>query len=158
MPLDPLRGYSADGRVNIIVGIAVGGTSDSWANPPGTNTPDQRLAAATGEGMSRWNKATDNGGNKTNFYFDSFTGTQPVTSVDIVIVKRPKRDSAGNLHHEAEMETGGGRPFKLLLREDVVARMSDEDLAGLIAHELGHRIGLSNSDCSGTIMRDSLEA
>lgn len=50
-PIDPAHGLSADGRVRLLVGIAVGTASDSWANPPGTNIPNQRLAEAAGNGM-----------------------------------------------------------------------------------------------------------
>jgi hypothetical protein len=89
-PLDPAHGYSADGRVKILVGIAVGNGDQSWANPPGSTTPNQRLAAAAGQGMSMWNRATDSQGNKTNYYFDTISGTQPITSLDIVIVKSPQ--------------------------------------------------------------------
>jgi hypothetical protein len=39
-PLDPARGYSADGRVKVVVGITVGSSGDSWASPPGTTTPN----------------------------------------------------------------------------------------------------------------------
>lgn len=55
------------------------------------------------------------------------------------------------------METGGTRPYKLLVREDVVGRMTDSDLAGLFAHELGRRIGLANTECPGTIMQKADE-
>jgi hypothetical protein len=36
------------------------------------------------------------------------------------------------------METGGGRPFKLFVREDVVNRMDDTNLTAYFAHELAH--------------------
>jgi hypothetical protein len=36
-PLDPAKGRSADGRVRIVVGIAVGPGGATWGNPPGTN-------------------------------------------------------------------------------------------------------------------------
>jgi len=67
-PLDPARGYSADGRVKIVVGIAVGNGSDSRASPPGTTTSNQRPAAAAGQGMTMWNNATDSQGNNINYY------------------------------------------------------------------------------------------
>ena len=130
-PLDPAHGYSADGRVKLVVGIAVGNGSESWASPAGTTIPNQRLAAAAGQGMAMWNSATDSQGNKTNYYFGTVSGTQPVTSVDIVIVKRPLRDGDGNINPEGEMETGGGRPYKLFVREDVVDRMNDTNLAAI---------------------------
>lgn len=152
-PLDPARGYSADGRVKIVVGIAVGNSADSWANPPGTSTPDPRLAAAAGQGMTMWNNATDSQGQKTNYYFDTVSGTQPVNNVDIVIVKRPFLNEEGQPNVEGEMETGGGRPFKLFIREDVIGRINDTNLAGFVAHELGHRIGLADTRCAGTLMQ-----
>jgi hypothetical protein len=49
-PLSSARGTSTDGRVKIVVGIAVGNGDESWANPPGTAIPNQRLAAAAGRG------------------------------------------------------------------------------------------------------------
>ena len=154
-PLTAAHGLSADGRVKIVVGIMVGSVGDSWANPPGTNIPDPRLAAAAGQGMTMWNNATDSNGNKINYYFDTITGSQPVNSVDVVIVKVPRFNSDGTENEAAEMETGGGRPYKLLVREDLVARMGDADLAGMVAHELGHRIGLDNKECAGTIMQQA---
>lgn len=144
-PLTAAHGLSADGRVKIVVGIMVGSVGDSWANPPGTNIPDPRLAAAAGQGMTMWNNATDSQGQKTNYYFSTISGTQPVTNVDIVIVKRPMENEEGEPNAEGEMETGGGRPFKLFVREDVIGRMNDTNLAGFVAHELGHRIGLANT-------------
>jgi hypothetical protein len=82
------------------------------------------------------------------------SGTQPVTSVDIVIVKRPLRDGNGNPNPEGEMETGGGRPFKLFVREDLLDRMNDTNLAAVVAHELAHRIGLADTQCGGTLMQN----
>ena len=152
-PLTALHGHSADGRVKILVGISVGGGPDSWAHPPGTTIAQQKLAEAAGQGMGMWNGAIDDDGNKTNFFFDTIRGTQPASSVDIVIVKSPMRDSDGEPNPVAEMETGGRRPYKLFVREDMVDSMSASDLAGLFAHELGHRIGLENTDCAGTIMQ-----
>jgi len=144
---------SADGRVRVLVGVLVGPSSESWANPPGTTTADPLLAAAAGRGMSMWNAATDASGNRTNYYFDTISGTQPPSSVDIIIVKGPKRDATGVESPVAQMETGGGRPYKLIVREDMLTKMSPSDLGGLFAHELGHRIGLSNKNCAGTIMQ-----
>ncbi|MBA3242267.1 MAG: hypothetical protein H0T60_13645 [Acidobacteria bacterium] len=134
-PLDPAHGFSSDGRVKVLVGIKVGPASDSWSNPPGTTIADHAVAAAAAQGMSMWNGATDNDGNKTNYYFDTISGTQPVNSVDIVIVKSPRLNSTGSINPEAEMETGGGRPYKLFVREDMLVKMSASDLNGLFAHE-----------------------
>jgi hypothetical protein len=105
-----------------------------------------------------WNTATyptPLGDMKSHYYFESVTGVQPVSSVDIVVVKRPQFDSTGRQNEVAEMETGGSRPFKLFVREDVLAKMSDEDLAGMFAHEFGHRVGLDNKNCQGTIMQQA---
>lgn len=141
--------------MRVLVGILVGPSGDSWANPPGTTTPDHTLATAAARGMSMWNAATDSNGNRSNYYFDTISGTQPVSSVDIIVVKGPRRDANGNENPPAHMETGGGRPYRLLVREDMLAKMSASDLAGLFAHELGHRIGLGNKDCAGTIIATS---
>jgi len=95
-PLGAAHGYSSDGRVKILAGIEIGPQGESWANPPGTNTPDQRLAAAAARGMYMWDRAIDNNGQHVPFYFDTITGTQPITSLDIVIVKRPLVNPEGD--------------------------------------------------------------
>src|SRR5215213_9235981 len=79
-PLTAAHGLSADGRINLLVGIAVGSTSDSWANPLGTTFPNQRLAAAAANGMGMWNKATDSDGSKTSFYFDTIGRTRAASA------------------------------------------------------------------------------
>jgi hypothetical protein len=152
-PLDSARGHSADGRVKILVGIAVGPASHAWASPPGSFTPAPQVGTAVSSAMSMWNNARDTNGNTTRYYFDTISGTGSTSSVDIIVVKRPRVDSSGLVNPEAEMETGGSRPFKLFLREDMLGKMSAADLAGLFAHEFGHRIGLDNTNCSGTIMQ-----
>jgi len=47
------------------------------------------------------------------------------------------------------MDTSGGRPFKLHIREDMAYRMDMDDLQALVAHELGHRPGLGNNADAG---------
>ena len=64
-PLDPAKGLSKDGRVRIVVGIAVGPGGASWSNPPTTNIADPTVATAVGKGMGMWNDATDNHGAKS---------------------------------------------------------------------------------------------
>jgi hypothetical protein len=81
-----------------------------------------------------------------------------LAQTDILIVKAP---SSSN--NAAWMDTGGGRPFKLHIREDMLYRMDMDDLQALVAHELGHRVGLGNNidvgDCStaASIMHRLLE-
>ena len=149
-----MHGTSSDGRIKLIVGIVVGASAESWAEPPGSNIPDARLANAAGQAMGMWNAATDADGKSNHYYFDSVKGTQPSSSVDVIIVKRPTvNPSTGRTNPEGQMETGGTRPFKLFVREDVLGKLSQEDLRGFIAHELGHRIGLADSECAGSLMQ-----
>lgn len=153
-PLEPLHGYSADGRRRVLVGISVGPTGESWADPPGGTVPNQALATAAGKAMSMWNNAADEDGNKIQYYFDTISGIQPSSSVDILIVRRPRLDANGHENEVAEMETAGGRPYKVYVREDMVQRMSPADLAGMFAHEFGHRIGIGEPDSAcATIMK-----
>lgn len=112
-PFAPNHGY-IDGRVKVLVGIQVGSSNGSWANPPGTNVPNQQIATAIGQAMGMWNNQVTDSGEHINYFFDTITGTQPANSVDIVVVKRPVYDSTGALNELAEMETGGTRPFQTL--------------------------------------------
>ena len=81
-----------------------------------------------------------------------------LAQTDILIVKAPA--SSDKI---AWMDTVQGPPFKLHIREDMAYRMDMEDLKALLAHELGHRLGLGNNidaaDCTtaASIMHHAME-
>lgn len=156
-PMQPRHGETGDGRRIINVAIRVGSGSESWASVPGGTAANGAISRAVGEGMGKWNSSSCSmciPPEPLKYYFG--TTTDPA-QVDILVVKMPHYDQFGHENAPARMETGGSPPYKLFVREDIVSVMGAEDMAAMMAHEIGHRIGLAHSsECNGSIMMGSV--
>lgn len=145
----PLGGHgaAADGRRILNVYI-----DPSWNDTSGT--PNGIISTAVSSASLKWNNAVDNTSNpghsyKTNYYFQPNQSDHP----DFVIVKGAITDS-----QIAHIDLGS-YPHTITIRADMVNKLSLNDIAAFIAHEFGHRIGVSeatnSSNCgsSDSIMR-----
>jgi hypothetical protein len=120
-------------------------TTAGW----GATTP-QLIWQATQKAINQWNSARDSSGNPTGYYFvldqDNFTQT---ANADITIT----RDSTDPyLSSNIQNEPGSSVRTNIVninprytTPGDPAASISAEDLAGSIAHEFGHLMGLVNN-------------
>lgn len=100
--------------------------------------------------VQQWNNTTDNGqanGNHIGYFLNQ---NQSTTTPDIVIVKVP----AGSLNHgRADAGTGpqvgtDGKPIpgkRMIMVDERALNYDPARLAALIAHEIGHALGLGDS-------------
>ena len=99
-------------------------------------TPDVKIDHAIAGGMNKWNTTNDTTGKPSAYFFQA---TPPGGQPDFVFVK------------ENDMSKPIARidltnyPHKIYLRSDAHAGMDVDCIAALVAHELGHRIGLANA-------------
>lgn len=146
-PLGGGHGTAADGRRILNVYI-----DPSWNDTSGA--PNSVLSTAVSSASLKWNNAVDNVSNpghsyKTNYYFQPTQSDHP----DFVIVKGAITDP--NIAH-IDL---GSYPHTITIRADLIGKLSLDDIAAAIAHEFGHRIGVSEatntSNCgsSDSIMR-----
>lgn len=145
------------------VALRTGNGPDSWGVTGNNSTPDPTIASAAAAAMNMWNDARDLGSStgRTNSIYHLESPSNPTNlGTDILIVRDPS-----TAQFPGFMDTRTGPPYKLHIREDMLYRMNMADLQALIAHEIGHRLGLANSENGGpgcsttgpTIMRESRE-
>ncbi len=122
---------------------------------PGVN--NSKVTAGIDGAAQKWNDARDTTSNPPNSYTTPYffqSGTYEQADFRIVAVSGTTGPPA-NINLEAY-------PHEIRIRSDVLTNLNAADLAAMIAHELGHRIGLANWDqepsCAGvgaTIMNGS---
>jgi hypothetical protein len=126
---------------------------DNWNSGTGL---DSRIVSATQTAANRWNTAIDDVSHPTeryttNYFFEIKADRY---QADFILAK----SFSGAC---ASIDTGS-YPHVVRVRADLIDSLTTGQLAGLIAHELGHRIGLANayddSACStsATIMNGTI--
>lgn len=154
VPLLGHGGQPGDGRrrINVRIGTNWGVPTNSnvWNGVNGYHDPSDTSNNMNGA-IDKWNIATDGppNFNKTIYYFRGYQTDD--SSVDILITKGLPGWSAC-----AEIQIAHGLPYTIVLNADA-ANWPADWVASIIAHELGHAIGLGNYDqttdpCSNTIM------
>jgi hypothetical protein len=149
------HGTTADGRTKINVQISFSGTG-SW-NDPGTSTTNANIWNGVNNANANWNNQTS-GGQHINYSL-GVDQTVSQANVDVRIVQgnltpptigqtRGTKDSAGNV----------GPPFTIILVPGA-QNWTASYLQSVIAHEIGHLLGLAHSPgfntCGHTIMNHS---
>jgi len=134
----------ADGRRGINVFIQGGTGPDSWDVSPGVT--GNHIWGAVEDARDKWNTATDTTSDpgttkKPPYYFHENQGGG-VANADIVIVK----DSSVSYANTDK----GGPPAYMRINPTWAATLTQEQLAAVIAHEVGHPLGLGNAYENGT--------
>ena len=121
---------------------------------PGVN--QSKVIAAIDGAAQKWNDARDTVSNPPNSYTTPYfftSGSYEEADFRVVAVNGGQDPAFIDLEHY---------PHEIKIRTDVLNNLSAADLAAMIAHEVGHRIGLANWDkeknCAGvgaTIMNGS---
>jgi hypothetical protein len=146
-----------DGSPRRVLNIFIENSSvspDNWNSGGGL---DPRIVSATQTAATRWNTAIDDVSHPTeryttNYFFEIKTDRY---QADFILAKT----FTGKC---ASIDTSS-YPHVIRVRADLIDRLTTSQLAGLIAHELGHRIGLANAyddpDCSlsSTIMNGTID-
>jgi hypothetical protein len=106
-------------------------------------TQAQQSSASQGAAAAadRWNNATDGAGNNAPYYVES---APDANNTDFII--RIGNPGGGC----AQIDTAV-YPHVITLSANQLNQVNDE-VAGAIAHEFGHRFGLAESNCNNTIM------
>ncbi len=141
----PMTGHGAapdsSGRRNVNVQIA-----GSWNNP-GTATTNANVWNGVRDGSLDWNNATQTGapgGQATNYYFNLDQGAAS-GDVDVrVVLGNP---GTGNLASTSGTRDAAGNvtgPYTVTLPA-AASGWSADFLRSVIAHELGHTIGLAHA-------------
>lgn len=105
---------------------------------PGAN--NSKVAGAINGASQKWNDARDNTSNPPNVYTTSYFFTAgSYDSADVIIVATSA--TLDGAPANIDLTT---YPHVISIRSDILNSLSGEDLAAIIAHELGHRIGLGN--------------
>jgi hypothetical protein len=88
----------------------------------------------------KWNNARDTHSNPPNSYTTPyFVESGSFAQADFRVVSAPNTGPPARINLESY-------PHEIQIRSDVLANLSAADLAAMIAHEIGHRIGLANSN------------
>ena len=121
---------------------------------PGVN--QSKVIAAINGAADKWNNARDTESNPPNSYTTPYfftSGTYEEADFRVVATGNSGDPAFIDLEHY---------PHEIKIRSDVLTNLSAADLAAMIAHELGHRIGLANwnqerscADVGATIMNGS---
>ena len=122
---------------------------------PGVN--NSKVTAGIDSAAQKWNDARDTTSNPPNSYTTPYffqSGSYEQADFRVVAVSGTSGPPA-HINLEAH-------PHEIRIRSDVLTNLNAADLAAMIAHEVGHRIGLANWDqepnCPGvgaTIMNGS---
>jgi hypothetical protein len=138
----PGHGPGSGGRRIILTKIETAGQY-SWSDQPGGGTNPKiwnglnGCVGCPGAGaIEQWNNTTDASGNKTYYYFQNDQNLSP----DILIEKRIPQDPGACM----SIVRSGSPPHSLKIPPGT-ENHSHAAIAGGIAHEIGHRIGLHDS-------------
>ena len=111
--------------------------NDIPASVSPTNSAKTATAINTASGM--WNDARDTTSNPPNIYTTSYFFQQGSYELADFIV-----GSTANLSTAAAHIDMSVHPHRITIRSDVLNLLTADELAAVIAHEVGHRIGLAN--------------
>jgi hypothetical protein len=138
----PGHGPGPGGRRIILIKIETAGQY-SWSDQPGGGTNPKiwnglnGCVGCPGAGaIEQWNNTTDASGNKTYYYFQNDQNLSP----DILIEKRIPQDPGACM----SIVRSGSPPHSLKIPPGT-ENHSHAAIAGGIAHEIGHRIGLHDN-------------
>src|SRR5262245_16736300 len=141
-------GYSDDSRQTLRIAVDTTGMSTAQIN-----------AAVTGQiaVMNNWNAATDGTANEDNKIPYKFEGasTTDITDTDFIIRIGTPSGGCGDMNT-------GVFPHVITISASLLAT-APENIAALLSHELGHRMGLDNATgtvacgASTTIMRGQID-
>ncbi|MDQ3744485.1 MAG: M57 family metalloprotease [Acidobacteriota bacterium] len=158
----PMAGHGAapdgSGRLNVNVQIAYSG-SGSWTNPSTGSTYDSIWNGVRDASLD-WNNATQTGtpdGQATNYYFNLNQGASS-SDVDVrVVLGNPGTNALASTAYSYKDSNGDVHgPYTITLPASA-ASWPPNFLRSVIAHELGHTIGLAHAyknyrKCGATIM------
>ena len=143
----PLNGHgpASDGRR--IINVYINGT---WDNPPGSHNTETNIYNGTMDAINLWNGALDTGCNPPtvkNGYFLVLNQGGGEGVADIVILKNNDVRCAV----QQSIDLAHTPPDKINL-QDKVKNLPREQVATLIAHEMGHSLGLTEPNFGGCNM------
>jgi hypothetical protein len=132
------HGVAPDGSGRRVIKIRIDG---SWDASPGQTYPTiyNGVVAA----INAWNTATDQYGNTTGYYFEL---SQNASDADIVVVKGDT-----TLLTDCAEITRVGPPYTMTLPQ-YTKDLDPAVISGRTKHEIGHPLGLANSDSCTSIM------
>lgn len=124
--------------------------SSGTTDPKAWNATTCALRGSSDLGVNGWNNAVGtNSTSRIGYFLKLSDSTQQATTADITF----RRDYPTDPNAVAEVTTNADGTLTITVRPDAVTNLSAYDLCGLIAHELGHTLGLANDDRCGTIMQ-----
>jgi len=141
----PLAGHgpAPDGSGRRVVLIQI---TSNWDDPPGSHQTNANIWNAVNRAISKWNTATDSYGNHTGYYFQL---DQTTASADVEITKG---SPSGGTFAETTVLTP---PYTMTL-DPQNASINVNSVAGRVAHEMGHEIGLDGAGgCGSSIMTEA---
>lgn len=131
----PLNGHGPASATDPRRRLNIANDIPASVNP--TNSAKTSAAINVGAGM--WNDARDTTSNPPNVYTTSYYFEQGnYESADFII------GSTANLSTPTAFIDMSVYPHRITIRADVLELLTADELGVVIAHELGHRIGLSN--------------
>jgi hypothetical protein len=148
-----------DGSNRRVIKVRIDGT---WNTPGGGTDPNiwngvVGCPASAGcnppqiGALQRWNTAQDNSGNRTYY---CFVIDQSAQNPDITISKgQPPSGACATFGSNGWNPLSGG-PYTIIIPANN-STFSQNTVAGRVAHEIGHTIGLGNCDSSTSIMNSA---
>lgn len=125
----------------------------SWGTPTNNRIWNATCAGTGTSGcpsgtsaISMWNNTTDSNGNKTGYFLDLQQGN---SNPQIII----KQQNPNNPNACADVSPSGP-PYIISLPASII-NLSDEEIMGRIAHEIGHPLGAANDDNCTSIMNSA---